>query len=140
MNKKRSRRNRRGFTIVEILVVVIIIAVLAGMIAPKFLGHVGKAKQSVAKNNIIAIENAVDIFSISYERLPENLDELVNRPADIDEANWNPPTLKAKNLLDPWGREFIYRQPGEHGIYDIYTLGKDGQAGGEDEDSDIGNW
>ena len=140
MNKKRSRGNRGGFTIVEILVVVIIIAVLATMIVPKFLGRVGQSKQAVAKINIGEIEKAIEIFSYDYERWPAELDELVNRPADIDEAKWNPPTIRGKNLLDPWGQQFIYRQPGEHGIYDIYTLGKDGEEGGEDEDSDIGNW
>jgi len=140
MNKKRRRRNRRAFTIVEILVVVIIIAVLATMIVPQFLGRVGQSRQAVAKINIAEIEKAIEIFSYDYERWPAELDELVNRPADIDEAKWNPPTIKAKYLLDPWGRQFIYRQPGEHGIYDIYTLGKDGQEGGEDEDADIGNW
>ena len=120
--------------------VVIIIAVLATMIVPRFLGRVGQSKQAVAKINIAEIEKAIEIFSYDYERWPVNLDELVNRPADIDEAKWNPPTIKAKYLLDPWKRQFIYRQPGEHGIYDIYTLGKDGQEGGEDEDADIGNW
>ncbi len=140
MNKKNRRRNRQAFTIVEILVVVIIIAVLATMIVPKFLGRVGQSKQAVAKINIGEIEKAIEIFSYDYERWPLNLDELVNRPADIDEAKWNPPTIRAKDLLDPWERQFIYRQPGEHGIYDIYTLGKDGQEGGEDEDTDIGNW
>ncbi len=140
MNKKRSRRNRGGFTIVEILVVVIIIAVLATMIVPRFLGRVGQSRQAVAKTKLAEIEKAIEIFSYDYERWPAELNELVNRPADIDEAKWNPPTIRAKDLLDPWGQQFLYRQPGEHGIYDIYTLGKDGQEGGEDEDSDIGNW
>ncbi|MCK4850068.1 MAG: type II secretion system major pseudopilin GspG [Phycisphaerae bacterium] len=140
MNNRTRRRNRQAFTIVEILVVVIIIAVLATMIVPKFLGRVGQSKQAVAKINIGEIEKAIEIFSYDYERWPLNLDELVNRPADIDEAKWNPPTIRAKNLLDPWERQFLYRQPGEHGIYDIYTHGKDGQEGGEGEDADIGNW
>jgi general secretion pathway protein G len=140
MNKKRSRGNRGGFTIVEILVVVIIIAVLATMIVPRFLGRVGQSRQAVAKTKLAEIEKAVEIFSYDYDRWPVNLDELVNRPGDIDEAKWQPATIRAKDLLDPWKREFIYRQPGEYGIYDIYTLGKDGQEGGEDEDADIGNW
>ena len=140
MNEQTHRHKRRGFTLIEILVVIAIIVVLAGMIAPKLLRHVGKAKQSVAKNNIIAIENAVNIFSLTYERLPDKLDELVNRPAYIEEADWNSPTLKAKNLLDPWGKEYIYRQPGEHGAFDLYSLGKDGQEGGEKENANITNW
>ncbi len=140
MNKKRHGRNRRGFTIVEILVVVIIIAVLATMIVPRFLGRVGLSRQAVAKAKLAEIEKAVEIFSYDYDRWPVNLDELVNRPGDIDEGKWQPATIRDKDLLDPWGQQFLYRQPGEHGIYDIYTLGKDGQEGGEDEDADIGNW
>ncbi len=140
MNEQSYRRNRRAFTIVEVLVVVIIIAVLATMIVPRFLGRVAQTKQAVAKTKLHEIEKAVELFSYDYGRWPVQLDELVNRPADIDEAKWNPPTIRAKDLLDPWGGEFLYRQPGEHEIYDIYTLGKDGQEGGEDEDSDIGNW
>ncbi len=140
MNKKRCRRNRRGFTIVEILVVVIIIAVLATMIVPRFLGRVGQSRQAVAKTKVAEIEKAIEIFSYDYDRWPVNLDELVNRPGDIDEGKWQPATIRDKDLLDPWGQQFLYRQPGEHGIYDVYTLGKDGQEGGEDEDADIGNW
>lgn len=140
MKKKRRRHSRSGFTIVEILVVVVIIAVLAGMIAPKFFRHIGQARQTVAKNNIIVIENAVDIFSYDYGRLPQSLEELVSRPADIPQEKWNRPTLKAKDLIDPWGRQFIYKQPGDQGLYDLYSLGKDGQEGGEDEDADVFNW
>ena len=140
MNKKNHRQNRRGFTIVEILVVVVIIGVLAAMIVPKFLGRVGQRKQAVTKVNIGEIEKAIAIFSYDYDRWPVSLDEIVNRPADIDEANWNSPTIKAKNLLDPWGRQFLYREPGEHGVFDLYSLGKDGQQGGEKENADVTNW
>ena len=140
MNKNNRRLNRRAFTIVEILVVVIIIGVLATLIAPKLFQHIGQAQQTVAKNNIIAIENAIDIFRVTYDRMPKTLEELVTRPADIDEAKWNSPTIKAKNLLDPWGREFIYKQPGEHGVFDIYSLGKDGQEGGKKDNADVTNW
>ena len=140
MKEKNRKRNSSGFTIVEILVVVIIIAVLASMIAPKFFRHIGQAKQSVAKNNIIAIENAIDIFSYDYGRLPENLEELVTRPADIPEEKWQHPTLRAKDLIDPWERQYLYKQPGDNGPYDLYSLGKDGQEGGKDEDADIVNW
>ncbi len=129
-----------GFTIVEILVVVVIIAVLATMIVPRFFGRVESAKHGVAKQKLVEIEKAVEMFSYDYGRLPEALDELVNRPADIPEEKWNPPTLKAKDLLDPWAREYVYKRPGEHGPYDLYSLGADGQAGGEKENEDITNW
>ena len=140
MNNKTRRRNRQAFTIVEILVVVIIIGVLVSMIAPQFLGRVGLSKQAVAQAKLVEIEKAIVIFSYDYERWPVNLDELTSRPADIDEAKWNQPDIKAKNLLDPWGRQFIYTQPGEHGSFDLYSLGKDGQQGGEKENADVNNW
>ena len=140
MNKKRRRGNRRGFTIVEILVVVIIIAVLATMIVPQFFGRVGQSKQAVAKTKLAEIEKAIVLFSYDYDRWPMNLDELVSQPADIDAAKWIPHTIKAKDLLDPWGRQVIYKQPGEHGVFDLYSLGKDGQEGGEDENADVCNW
>ena len=86
------------------------------------------------------IEQAIDLFCTDYERMPIDLDELVTRPGDIPEEKWNPPTIKPKNLLDPWGRPFEYRQPGEHGIYDLLSLGRDGALGGESEDADVTNW
>ena len=140
MNSRTRRRNRQAFTIVEILVVVVIIGVLATLIVPRFFRHIDEAKQSVAKNNIAILGTAVDIFKYDYDRWPVNLDELVNRPADIDQAKWNPPSIKDKDLLDPWGKQFLYTQPGEHGAFDLYSFGKDGQQGGEKENADIGNW
>ena len=133
-------KRSKGFTMVEIIVVVVIIAVLAGLILPRFIGRIGTAKRSVAQGNITEIEKAIEMFSYDYGRPPESLDELVNKPADISEEKWNPPTLKPKNLIDPWGREFIYRQPGEHGRYDVCSFGADGQVGGEKENEDINNW
>ena len=136
---KRTRR-AAGFTMVEILVVVIIIGVLATMILPKFFGRVGAAKRNTAVNNLAEVEKAIEMFSYDYGRLPETIDELVDRPVDIDEEKWNPPTIKAKNLTDPWGREFIYETPGNHGPYDLYSFGADGALGGGKENEDICNW
>ena len=134
------RRRAAAFTIIEIMVVVIIIAALATMIAPKFFGHIGKTKQTVAGQKLKAIENVIDAFYLDYERLPESLDDLVVRPADIPEEKWEDPPIKSKDLLDPWGNRYVYRQPGEHSKYDLYTLGKDGQPGGEKDNADITNW
>ena len=139
-NQKRRAETRSAFTIVEILVVVVIIAVLATMIVPKFFGKVGTTRQSVAIANLKIIESVIDTFCLDYERFPESLDELIERPADIPEEKWDYPSIKAKELLDPWGRRFVYTQPGEHGPYDLYSLGKDGQVGGEKEDADVVNW
>ena len=140
MNKKNHRRNRRGFTIVEILVVVVIIGVLATLIVPSFIGRMGEARRAVAAAKLPNIETAIALFRQDYDRWPVNLDEIVNRPADIDEAKWNQPTLRAKDLLDPWNRQFLYREPGEHGAFDLYSLGKDGQQGGEKDNADVTNW
>lgn len=140
MNKKNHRRNRRGFTIVEILVVVVIIGVLATLIVPAFIGRMGEARRAVATAKLPNIETAIMLFRQDYDRWPVSLDEIVSRPADIDEAKWNQPTLRAKDLLDPWGRQFLYREPGEHGAFDLYSLGKDGQQGGEKDNADVINW
>jgi len=134
------RRRRAAFTIAEVLVVVVIIAVLATLIAPKLWSRIGTARHGVATQNVAEIEKAIDMFVTDYGRLPEALDELVHRPADIDEADWTPPSLKAKNLTDPWGRPYLYRAPGEHGPFDLYSLGADGQDGGEKDNADITNW
>ena len=139
-NKTARKRRSGGFTIVEIIVVVVIIAALATMIMPNLMARLGKAKQSVAKQKIVEIEKAVDTFFYDYERLPETLEELVVRPADIEESKWEDPPIKAKDLKDPWGREFIYKKPGDHGRYDLYSLGADGLEGGEKDNEDIHNW
>jgi len=138
--KSRSRGRADAFTIVEILVVVVIIAALAGLILPRYLGKVGAAKSSVAKQKLAEIEKAVEMFSIEYGRLPENLDELTDRPPDIPDEKWTQPTLRQKDLLDPWERPFSYRCPGDNGPYDLFCLGADGQMGGEHENADIVNW
>jgi general secretion pathway protein G len=138
----RRRRTRAGFTIVEIIVVVVIIGVLAAVIAPSFIGRIGQAKQGVAKQKLAEIEKAVWMFRTDYERFPKSLDELVHRPSDIAEAKWNPPTLKSKDLSDPWDRPFVYKDPGDHAEvpFDLYSLGADGVEGGERDNADVVNW
>jgi general secretion pathway protein G len=137
---QRRRTRRPGFPMVEIIVVVICIAVLAALIAPKFFGQVGKTKHAVAQQKLAVIEQAVEKFYYDHERFPASLDELVNKPADVSEDNWSP-MLKAKDLVDPWGRPFEYQCPGQHGQkFDLYCLGADGQEGGTVENEDIHNW
>jgi len=139
--RQRTRPPQAGFTIVEIIVVVVIIATLATMIVPTLFERIGQSKQSVAKANLVEIEKAIEVFSFDYDRYPENLDELISRPSDVPEEKWVTPRIKTKELLDPWGRRFIYNIPGEHeGKYDLYSLGKDGQTGGEKENADVVNW
>ena len=131
---------RRAFTIVEILVVVVIIAALATLILPRYFSKIGTAKTSIAKQKIAEIEKAIEMFSIEYGRLPADLGELVERPADIPEEKWDAPAIKEKDLVDPWDRPFIYFVPGDHGRYDLLSYGADGEAGGEKDNADIINW
>ena len=130
----------RGFTMIEIIVVVIVIGVLATLIVPNLFSRVGAAKQSVAQQKLATLEQAVQIFSVDYGRFPTTLDELVTRPGDIDPDKWTAPTVKPKDLEDPWGNPWIYRYPGENGVFDLSSYGADGQPGGTGEDADVVNW
>lgn len=140
MRTRKSRVRRMAFTMVEIIVVVIIISVLAAMIVPRFIGRVGEARQSTAKQQVAEIEKAVDLFHYDYGRYPVTLEELVTRPSDIPEEKWKAPTLKPKHLTDPWERPYQYRCPGDHGPVDIFSLGADGQEGGAGDNADVVNW
>jgi general secretion pathway protein G len=130
----------RGFTLIEIMVVVIIIGVLATLIIPQLFSRVGQAKQNVAKQKMASIEQAIQMFQYDYGRLPRSLDELVSRPSDIEPSNWNEPTLEPEDLTDPWGNQWHYEAPGEHGKFDLYSYGKDEQPGGEGVNADVTNW
>lgn len=136
----RQSSGRTAFTIVEILVVVLIIGVLATLIMPKVMGRVGTAKTNVAKQKLMVIEEAVKLFRMDYGRFPTTLDELLTRPNDVPEEKWVSPTIKAKDMLDPWDRPFIYKAPGDHDEFDIYSLGADGQEGGTGENADVVSW
>ncbi|QQE11151.1 type II secretion system major pseudopilin GspG [Planctomycetota bacterium] len=140
MYRKEGLGVRGGFTLIEILVVVVLIGVLMALVAPKFIGRIGQAKSAVAAQKIVSIESAISTFNLDYERYPENLRELIEKPADIEDAKWMPPSLKEKDLLDPWGNEIEYVFPGNHGYFDLISYGADSQEGGEGDNADITNW
>ena len=137
---KRIKWNEKAFTIVELLVVILIISMLVVFVAPKMFRELGKAKGDIAKAKMANIENAIGRFYIACGRYPEELEELLVAPADIEEK-WSGPYLKRSELFDTWDNPYIYVEEGEinPGSFDLISLGADGQEGGEDDDADIYN-
>lgn len=131
----------RGFTLLELLVVMVIIGLLAGYVGPKFFSQIGKSEVNAAKAQIDALGKALDQYRIDVGHYPtseQGLQALNMAPAG--ESRWRGPYLKKAVPADPWGQAYLYRHPGEHGEYDIITLGADQKPGGEGENADIGNW
>jgi general secretion pathway protein G len=137
----RDRKNERGFTLVELLIVMIILGLLAALVAPRMFGKVGKSKQKAAQSQIALFETAIDTYRLDMGNFPSPDQGLMAlRVKPEGDANWDGPYLPKEIPLDPWGRPYEYRYPGEHGDYDILSYGADGQPGGEEEDADVVNW
>ncbi len=132
----------RGFSLIELLVVLVILGLLAGLVGPRVMKHLGGAKSDTAKLQIEDIGAALDVYRLETGDYPSNdegLKALVENPGD--KPGWNGPYLKKKAVpLDPWGHEYHYQMPGEHGDFDLYSLGKDNAEGGEGENADIVYW
>lgn len=135
---------QRGFTLIEILVVVIILSILATVAIPQFLGAPDDAREAKARQDIRAIENALNMYRLDNFRYPstdQGLEALVRQPSGNPPApNWREGGYLQRLPKDPWGNDYIYLNPGRHGAIDIYTLGADGQPGGDGIDAEIGNW
>ena len=131
---------RRGFTLLELMVVLLILALLASIAAPQVTKHLRKAKVETAKIQVEALGAAVDSFNIDTGRFPtteESLKALVEKPAGLD--SWDGPYIKKKDsLIDPWGEPYHYQHPGSGREYDIYSLGSDKKEGGEGDAGDVG--
>jgi general secretion pathway protein G len=137
---KKLNNNGNGFTLLELLVVIVIIGLLAAYVGPKYFSQLGKSEVTVAKAQIEAFSKALDTFRLDVGRFPtteEGLAALLTQPSGL--AKWNGPYLKKEVPLDPWGHAYVYRAPGSKGDYDILSYGRDGQAGGAGEDADISN-
>lgn len=136
------KKNEKGFTLIELLVVVIIIGVLAAFVGPKIIGRVGQSQATAAKNQIGALEAALDMFFIDNGRYPsaeEGLEALNTKPDSA--KKWRGPYLKKKLPKDPWGNDYIYTIPGREGRdYEIISYGADGEEGGEGDNADIVSW
>jgi len=141
-SRTRFLLDSRGFSLIELLVVIIILGLLAGLVGPRLFGRVGQSKQAAARAQIELFSAALDQYRLdvgSYPPSGAGLDALVKNP---NAQNWNGPYLK-KNLVpvDPWGKPYLYKCcPGDHGDYDIWTLGADGAPGGEGENADVSSW
>lgn len=137
---RRTQTTEAGFTLLELLVVVAIIGLLVGFVAPRYFGQVTRSEVSTAKAQIEAFEKALDLYRLDTGKYPSTevgLLALVQRPAD--EPRWNGPYLKKAPPPDPWGKPYVYKAPGEKHEYDIVSYGKDGAPGGTGENADLGN-
>lgn len=133
---------RAGFTLVEMLVVLVIIGLIMGLVGPRVLNYLTDAREKTARLQIESFSNALDLFYIDAGRYPtsaEGLAALSQRPPGVDA--WNGPYVKGGSVpADPWGNPYVYRSPGQHGSYDIVSLGADGRDGGEGSNADVTSW
>jgi len=134
-------RNKEGFTLIELLVVMVIIGLLAALVGPRFIRQEEKAKIKAAKAQIELLGTALDTFRLDVGRYPttqEGLEALRIKPGGLE--RWDGPYLKKDLPLDPWGKAYAYKSPGEHGAFDIVSYGADGAPGGEEDNRDITSW
>lgn len=140
---RRNRRKNKGFTLVEVLVVIVLLALIASVYVPRMYRGMGEQKKKMARTKMANIESAIITFQLDCGRLPDEslgLEELITRPADLEEK-WKGPYLKQSELLDPWENPYIYVEEGEinMGSFDLISYGADGIDGGEGDDEDIYN-
>jgi general secretion pathway protein G len=142
MTENRQSPHTEGFTLLELLVVLGIIALLATLVAPQVIRYLSDARSKTAQSQLQNIASAVELYYLdngTYPPADAGLSALLSAPQGL--ASWKGPYLKKQGgIIDPWGKPFTYKFPGEHGAYDIWTLGRDGKEGGEGEDRDLTSW
>ena len=144
MNFQRTQRRARGFTLVEIMVVVVIIGILGALVVPKLLGRTGESRVTAARVDIATMMQALKLYKLDNQRYPtseQGLNALITKPTGGPAANgWKAGGYIEKLPKDPWGAPYQYLSPGIHGEVDVFSFGADGQAGGTGEDADVGSW
>ncbi|GAB6060715.1 type II secretion system major pseudopilin GspG [Desulfonatronum parangueonense] len=141
MTSERYSVRVKGFTLIELLIVMIILGLLASLVGPRLFQHVGKSRQNTARAQIELLGTALDAYRLDVGRYPtteQGLGALRQQPSGVE--RWHGPYLPRDVPLDPWGNAYIYKSPGDHGPYDLLSLGADGRPGGVGEDSDIRSW
>lgn len=138
------RYSAHGFSLIEIMVVLVILAILATIVVPKFFGEVDKARVTKAKTDVQALSTALNLYKLhnfTYPSTDQGLQALLTKPAGTPDApNWQTGGYIQELPKDPWGRDYQYLAPGQHGEFDVYSMGADGQLGGEGFNAEVGNW
>lgn len=134
----------KGFSLIEIMVVLVILAILATIVVPKFFGEVDKARVTKAKTDVQALATALNLYKLhnfTYPSTDQGLQSLLTKPSGTPDApNWQSGGYIQELPKDPWGRDYQYLAPGQHGEFDVYSMGADGQLGGDGFNADVGNW
>lgn len=135
----RKDRQRKAFTLVELLVVIVIISLIGGFLAPNLFKHIGKAKKDLVRSKMAVVEEAINRYYLDCQQFPNALEDLVTNPGDVE--GWTSAYLKSGQLNDPWGNQFVYVPEGvaNPGSFDLISLGADGSEGGEGENEDVVN-
>ena len=138
-----SAAAQKGFTLIEIMVVVVILGILAALVAPNVISRIDDAQINRARQDIRAVESALKLYRLDNFKYPtteQGLEALVSQPSDPSIRNWRQGGYLDKLPMDPWNNQYQYMYPGQQGEFDIFTFGADGQPGGEGINADIGNW
>ncbi|MBF0218726.1 MAG: type II secretion system major pseudopilin GspG [Gammaproteobacteria bacterium] len=141
---RKLTRGHSGFTLIEVMVVVVILGILASVVVPRIMDNPDKARTAKAKQDIRAIESALNLYKLdnfNYPSTDQGLEALVEQPSGTPEAkNWKQGGYLGNLPVDPWGNSYLYLSPGVNGEIDIFTYGADGISGGNDTNADVGNW
>ena len=141
MRKERKRNRQKGFSLIELIVVLVILGLLATVVGPQVMKRLAQGKAEIAKLQVDQFEGALGLFRFDVGRYPTSSEGLEALLRDSGIENWSGPYLEKSSIpKDPWGRDYEYRSPGQHGDYDLWSHGADGTSGGEDDAADVTSW